>query len=103
METLYAMYSDNVLDFHSIENMIFNPFSFNENMKIPFFDTDPDLNFFSEMSNISLRSSNYMTEDQFSEKFSNIGNKLSLIHWNIRSFPCHQLEMESFLDLLRSS
>ena len=92
METLFAMYSDNTLDFEYIENMVFNPFSFNDNMKIPFFDTDPDVNFYSEMSYINLRSSNYLTEDQFIEKYSSKKNNLSLLHWNIRSFPCHKLE-----------
>ena len=80
--------------------MVFNPFSSNDDMKIQLFDTDPDINFYSEMNYTSTKSSNYYSEDQFIEKFSmhSNENKFSLMHWNIRSVPCHYLDLEALLE-----
>ena len=104
IEFVYSIYNDNYLDFERISNMVFNPFSSNDDMKIPIFDSDPDVNFFTEINYINSKSSNYFTEDQFIEKYSiSHGKKLnlSLLHLNIRSFPCHHLELEAFLETLK--
>ena len=70
-ENLYNLFSDSTLSFDFINNMIFNPFSFNENEKISFFDVDPDLNLFLETSFVNARPSEYYTEDSFVDKFVN--------------------------------
>ena len=46
IESLYAFYSDLPIDLSVISNMIFNPFSTNENFNSPLLDNDPDVNFF---------------------------------------------------------
>ena len=102
-ENIYNLFSNNSLSFDQINNMVFNPFSFNENEKIPFFDLDPDLNLFIETSFVNTKPSDYYTEDSFVDTFVK-GNKsrhlLSWLHWNTRSIPRHHLEIEATLDML---
>ena len=102
LETLHDIYSDNPLNFETINNMIFNPFSSNDDVKLSIFDTDPDMHFYSEISYTNMRSSNYFSSDQFIEKYSHIKSreKLSLLHWNIRSLHGHYLELQAFLSTL---
>ena len=70
LEALHDIYANNSLDFERINNMIFNPFSSNDEVKLSTFETDPDINFYTELNYINMKSSNYYSEDQFVEKFS---------------------------------
>ena len=102
-ENLYNLFSNNTLSFDQINNMIFNPFSFNESEKISFFDLDPDLNLFLETSFVNAKPSEYYTEDSFVDKFVNGAKSkhlLSWLHWNFRSLPKHHLEVQATLDML---
>ena len=98
LEALYDLYADNSLDFERINEMVFNPFTSNDDIKLSIFETDPDINFYSELNYINSRTSNYYSEDQFAERYSELicREKLSLLHWNIRSLPSHYLQLQAF-------
>ena len=51
----------------TISHTIFNPLMLNDKSNIPLFETDPDIQFYNELSIIYNENSNYYFEDQFNE------------------------------------
>ena len=101
IESLYELNFGGSIDLNRIKDMVFNPFVLNENNNIPLFDTDPDINFYNEISNIGTKISEYLFEDQFQNSVKDISiQQFSIIHHNIRSLPAHRLELEAFLESL---
>ena len=77
--------------------MVLNDKNFN-----PLFESDPDIQFYNEISTVYIDNSNHYFEDQLKQMLSEsmTGNCLSIIHSNVRSLPAHQIEFESLLDYL---
>jgi hypothetical protein len=81
----------------------FNPFDLNdENINLPNFDSDPDLQYFNDMTYTdNLSKCDYYLADDFNkmtlEQNLTSSGILSLMHLNIRSLPKHEREMKAFL------
>ena len=87
-----------------LDQYVFNPFELNDdNLNLPNFDSDPDLQYFNDMTYVSnIHNCNYYLEDDFERKISNfkcIEERFSLIHMNIRSIPKN---LEYFSRFLKS-
>ena len=84
----------------SSDNM-FMPFEIND--KIPFNEIDPDFQYFNDSYYINITNCDYYLEktfnDQF-EKYSDLQDKFSLFHMNIKSLPKYHSELETYLDSL---
>ena len=83
--------------------MIFNPPTLNDKSNIPLFETDPDIQFYNELSIIYNENSNYYFEDQFNELIYNTEclQNLSFLHANIMSLKDNRVMFETFIDNLQ--
>ena len=71
LETLAGFQQwDSLISFDILvaQNKIFCPFELNEDLNLPLFDSDPDIQFYNNQCNSSLYSSNYHSEDSFDNK-----------------------------------
>ena len=99
---LYDMFAEKPLSPDIVQNMVFNPFKTNDDVRVPLFDVDPDIQFYTDMNYLNIRTSNYYSEDLFNTTISNLGFKhpLSFLHSNIRSLKAHHVELEAYLGML---
>ena len=84
-------------------NMIFNQLLLNDKSNIPLFETDPDTQFYNELSIICNENSNYYSEDHFNQLLSRIecSQNLSFLRADIRSLKANRVMFESFIDYLQ--
>ena len=91
------------VSFASLNDKVFNPFESNDDPRIlPLVDIDPDLNFYNTIADIST-SCDYHFSDTFNKQCSQMNinsDHFSALHFNIRSLPKHQLDLETFLSTL---
>lgn len=88
-----------------LQEMVFNPFELNhDNPNLPNFDSDPDLQYFNDMTYIDNTSNcSYYLEEEFVKKlrYSRTNSQsFSILHTNIRSIPKNLEELEKYLSLL---
>ena len=83
--------------------MIFNPLTLNDKSNIPLFETDPDIQFYNELSIVYNENSNCYFEDQFNGLIYNTecSQNLSFLHANIRSLKANRVMFETFIDNLQ--
>ena len=81
--------------------MLFSPFSMNEEEpEIEEFD----LCFVNQNEYSASRHCQYMTEDNFNDKYlGSCVNDLSLFHLNVRSLPRNHAKLKMYLSLLRNN
>lgn len=99
IRTLRECTSDHDISFADLQNKIFNPFDLNENVNSPLYDTDPDIQYYNEISHSSSLSCDYYMEDTFNAKCGAagaVGESFSVIHSNIRSVPSNLANFEHF-------
>ena len=101
-EALFELTSDFPMNMSTISDKLFNPMVLNDKNFNPLFESDPDIQFYNEMSTMYIDNSSYYFKDQLKQMLSEsmTGNCLSIIHSNVRSLPAHQIEFESLLDYL---
>ena len=101
-EALFELNSDFHRNISTISDKLLNPMVLNDKNFNPLFESDPDIQFYNEISTMYTDKSNYYFEDQLKQMLSEsmTGNCLSIIHSNVRSLPVHQIEFESLLDYL---
>ena len=103
-ETLYDLQTRDPLipfDILSAQNRMFIPFELNEDVSIPLIDSDPDIQFYNNQCNRTLRSCDYYLEDTFNKKVSDLNipkHCLSLIHTNIHSAKANLKKFELYLN-----
>ena len=86
------------------QNKIFSPFELNEDLNLPLFDSDPDIQFYNNQCNNSLYSCNYYLEDSFNKRVADLNISpgcLSMIHTNIRSTAKHMNKFDLYLNNLK--
>ena len=100
---LYELISDIPVSMYTISHMIFNPLTLNDKSSIPLFETDPDIQFYNELSIIYNENSNYYFEDQLNELIYNTecSQNLSFFHANIMSLKANRVMFETFIDNLK--
>jgi len=90
----------------SLKELILNPFDLNtENEDDPLQDIDPDLHYFHDSVNTSIRC-NYYSEENFVKKCSDFkikNDNFSLFHINIRSVSKNFCELQHYLQSLNYS
>ena len=93
----YDMLAKKPLSPDIVQNMVFNPFKTNDDVRVPLFDVDPDIRFYTDMNYLNIRTTNL-----FNTTISNLGFKhpLSFLHSNIRSLKAHHVELEAYLGML---
>ena len=80
---------------------IFMPFEIND--KSPFNEIAPDFQYFNDSNYMNNTKCDYHLEETFNDKFENdsdLRDKFSLFHMNIKTLPKHQSELETYLDSL---
>lgn len=94
-------------DLTLLNNMVYSPLSADDQANadyIQLFESDPDVQFYNESHIIrNIGNCKYYNEDFFSKQCNYLGitsQRFSLIHFNIRSLPCHFTEMDSYLKCL---
>ena len=83
------------------QDRLFSPFELNEDVSLPLFDSDPDVQFYNDQCNPYLHSCDYYIEDSLNKELSelNISERcLSIIHANIRSAPKNLKKFEIYLE-----
>ena len=91
------------LEFLSSNEKIFMPFDFNDESSSPLTDVDPDIQFFNDQCNQRLSSCDYMLENAFNDKISNlnvVNTGFSIMHTNIRSIPKNLSKLRNYLSNL---
>ena len=68
IEALYELTSDGSIDLSKIKDLIFNPFTLNENNNVPLFETDPDINFYNQIGATMSSCSEFVFEDELKNK-----------------------------------
>ena len=98
----------NDLDFTNLNllsSLVFVPFEFNdEPMYMPGNESDPDINFFNQLSYNCNVNSNYYLEDNFNQSISDMNivkqDYFSFFHMNIRSLRANMNKMLAYIDSL---
>ena len=98
----------NDLDFTNLNllsSLVFVPFEFNdEPMYMPGNESDPDVNFFNQLSYSCSVNSNYYLEDGFNQRISDMNivkqEYFSFFHMNIRSLRANMNKMLAYIDSL---
>ena len=98
--------TQHAISYSKLEQYIFNPFQWNdENPNLPNFDTDPDIQFFNEMTCLTSNTRcNYYLEDSFNQMVDNkvsSGQCFSVAHINIRSIPKNFQDWNIYLSTLQ--
>ena len=93
------------INFHELENKIFNPFQINEvNPDDPTFDIDPDNHHYNERFYQHIVNSPCCIEDEFNQMLANENindNVLSLFHMNMCSIPGKWNKFCTYLNTLK--
>ena len=82
---------------------LFSPFELNENINLPLFDIDPDVQFYNDQCTNVLQCCDYYVEDTFNEKISQLklnNGCLSMFHCNIRSAHKNLNKLDNFFSNL---
>ena len=90
-------------EFLSNNDKIFTPFDFNDESSSPLTEVDPDIQFYNDQCNQRLSSCDYMLEDAFNDRISNLNvanNGFSIMHTNIRSIPKNLSKLRNYLSNL---
>ena len=103
---VYAFTADTPLDFTIINNLVFNPFEFNEE-PFPLCDIDPDNQYFSGSQFSNIGKCEYFPEEALvnviNTKLNSDAGAISLYHHNIRSLPQNFMGMCALLDNINYS
>ena len=87
-----------------LQNTEFNPFDWNEDSDQPWFDSDPDIQYYNDVGCFqSAVNCNYYIEQSFTEKLHDLeidSNNFSILHLNIRSLTKNMTDMELYLKKL---
>ena len=104
LSKFFSDLSDDTIDI--LTSMVFNPFEMNDSDYVPnTMDTDPDLNFYNELSCKLMSSSNYFTEDHFNSFIKEkqiTENNFSMFHHNCRGLSHNSTELFSLLNSILS-
>lgn len=87
-----------------LNNMVFSTLTADEYESPDFFllsDSDPDIQFYNELPVMrNVQNCQYYNEDSLHEKCTSskvYSSCFSILHFNIRSFPCHSSEFECYI------
>ena len=104
LEALSEMWICNKIPYSRLSQQIFNVFEINDESCIPIHSSDPDLQYFNELTHLNTSNKcDYYLEELFDRECrkSNIDNDcLSMIHFNARSLPKHLTEWNTYLNSL---
>ena len=95
---IYSLYSDKPINVSILDQLVYNPFEWNQENSTPLFDIDPDSQYFSNSCFSNNQPCDYHTEETFNKyveknKLQN-NHGISLFAHNIRSLPKHDHEMK---------
>ena len=105
LEAISEMWICNTIPYKQLNQQIFNVFEMNDESSIPIHDSDPDLQYFNEMTHINTSNKcDYYLEELFNKKCDKLkvdNACLSMIHFNARSLPKHMTEWNTYLNSLK--
>ena len=90
--------------FHEIDRTIFSPFEINQDLDTFLGETEPDMQYYTEINHIQSTQCDYHVEDTFIKAFAKCeleDNPLSFFHLNVKSIPKHYDDLEIYLKSLQ--
>ena len=91
------------MSIQELRNRVFVPFHFNEDIRTPLVESDPDIQYFLGAISNNLNSCDYYIEDTFNDRCETLPiNRcsLSILHLNIRSIPRNLSSLQTYLNNL---
>ena len=101
---IYSLHSDKPIDMNNLDQLVFNPFEWNQGNNTPLSEVDPDLQYFSNPCFSSIQICDYHTEESFNKyiakKKITASHGISIFAHNVRSLPKHDSEMRQLFSNL---